>query len=230
VDVTPDEDLSKSLLVSRFAFDSHNTFNVRLPQRLELAEQTALTVALWDDGDIDEGLGTGANGARTATPMSRERRKRAQQQNTLYSGCVRLPFSSLLHLRDGVVTVPFVAPGDDPALPRRGQRLPSYLRGSLTLRVSFVYPHWDHVRAYTPTVFARRIRVLSGDNLPVVDRLPPTARSEPYNRSCVLIRLCSPPHPLTLLSPHHCKPPSFYVASAVIILENTNTVKVRVDV
>ena len=116
-------------------------------------------------GGVFSGGGSDTPGQRGATPTHRHRTATA----ALYSGCVRLPFSSLLHLRDGVVTLPFLPPGADPFITTRAQKhLPAYLRGSLTLRVTFVYPLWDDVKPIVPTVVARRIRIISADNLPLV--------------------------------------------------------------
>ena len=64
------------------------------------------------------GGGDTTPGPRSATPTSRRPRTAAA---ALYSGCVRLPFSSLLHIRDGVVTLPFLPPGADPFLATRTQ-------------------------------------------------------------------------------------------------------------
>ena len=149
VDPDDPEFLSPTLPLSRFVWTSkdNNRFTVRLPEKGQQALISTLTLALWDTGeDYEEGQrqgqrgasgpgqtdgfaeggwiggGTEQGGGGENTPISRSATPtRHHRPTALYSGSVRLPFASLLHLRDGVVTLPFLPPGSDPFLATRSQ-------------------------------------------------------------------------------------------------------------
>lgn len=80
-------------------------------------------------------------------------------------GRVDLTFAALFRLYDGVYTFQ-VMPSEN-GIP---------VRGNLTLGISFIFPHWDHMRVHTPVKYSRRIRVLSGSELPLINGVVPSTK------------------------------------------------------
>ena len=51
-----------------------------------------------------------------------------------------------------------------------------YVRGSLTIGLSFSYPYWDSVVSHVPTKMLRRIAVVAANNLPGINDQTPSTK------------------------------------------------------
>ena len=82
-----------------------------------------------------------------------------------FLGRISLTFHGLLRLFDGHVTLPLTPDADHP-----------YVNGTLTLGVSFVHPYWDRPQVHIPTKHARRLRIVSADELPHINDNTPSTK------------------------------------------------------
>ena len=140
----------------------NEVYTLRIPRSIKSAEKNILIISFSENNLIEqEDPGTG--------PV-----------NGPILGTLRVPFFSLLHLGDGTFTLPFT-----PVTSTLGV----IIRGTLTFKIRLKYPYWDSISPNIPSVFRRRIRIISATNLPNVNHQRPNASCGLYLKGSDVIEV-----------------------------------------
>ena len=137
-------------------------------------------------GVLSENLSPSASRSPSRSPSRSDqsaspvRFRRSVNGTSVYSGCVRLPLWTLLHLRDGVYSLPIihntVNNAFEDSINSGGvqTKQSNYVIGYITLRIRLKYPKWDHIQPFIPKVCTRKVQVLSAVDLPLINNQKPS--------------------------------------------------------
>jgi len=81
-------------------------------------------------------------------------------------GAVIIPFRGILRLQHGRFTFPLNQVSNM-----------QYVRGSITLSLTFSYPYWDSIQPHEPHKLLRSITVISAKNLPAINGESPSSKA-----------------------------------------------------